>query len=173
MSDDYKIGISRTELDAIELRLIGVDHRPWRYDREWNVIVKASRKAAKKASVAALRNPDGSPYVGRKYKDGLEPGEKEQEPVFSTREILEQLSLFNPHRNATADMAVFVAEAPEDIEKLINAVKFLQLQLERARADRDEFKKEMLSLRVEQAATLQKLTEMRAAWKNIKKAMGD
>jgi hypothetical protein len=171
VSDDHKIGISRAELDAIELRLIGCDHRPWHHDPEWRIIAKGSKKATRKAYIGAMRQPDGRPYVGPKFADGPEAGEKEHEHVLSRRDLLEALTLFKQHDNSTNDMAAFVANAPDDVEALLNAVKFLQTSLEKARADRDEFKKEMLSLRIDNAAIQQKLTEMRSGWRNLKKLM--
>lgn len=185
-----ELGIARHRLDEIELRLLGADHRPWVLNRSEMrdengrfLICKGSRKAAKKAIGGSLVWM-GDRYEDREQKDyaatkdaiaGLDPLKNRPRDLATHVDpavLRKHLALFKLCDQATDDMAEFVAHAPEDMEELVNGVKFLQMRLEKAENEREDFKKEMLALRVDNAALQSKLAEMRNAWKAINKAFG-
>lgn len=170
------IGMAQHRLDAIELRLVGCDHRPWRFydsllDGNGKPLVgKGSKKvfdrAANRARVTANGEPVAKPFVVR--------GSEEQgvdDDYFDTGRVRSGVGLFQLVGDATNDMAEFVANAPQDVDDLLTEVKFLRMRLEKSTAEREEFRKEMLSLRVEAAALRDKLAEMRGAWKTLTKVM--
>lgn len=149
----HDLGISRTKLDAIELRLIGVDQRPWAFSPQWRAVCRDSRKARR----AAIQN------------SGIQHGENAGK--FDESVMRREMVLFSMENEATNDMGTFVANAPQDIEDLVAGVKFLQMRLEKAEQEREEFKKEMLRLRIETAELQQRHTEVRAAWRRLAEVM--
>ena len=155
MGTNYNdIGISRNRLDAIELRLLGADHRPWGFSREWKAVAKTSRKATRNAIQHGIVGPD-----------------KGEETMVDKRVLQRELVLFSLENDATNDMGEFVANSPQDIEDLIAGVKFLQLRLEKAEQEREEFRKEMLGLRIEATELQKRHTELRANWRRFLETM--
>ena len=122
--------MSQAEIDAIELRLIGADHRPWSLSQERDTngklfICKGSSKAIKRAMREAEM------FVGKRNI----PDKVMDDPIhdqnlvptgYSPRIMQRELCIFYLGLNATEDMANFVAYAPDDIEKLLNEVRWLR-----------------------------------------------
>lgn len=167
-----QIGMSQTQIDEIELRLTGVDHRPWAlnrslYDENGRALIcKGSRKAAKRAITTSALRDKGS--VDLAY-DGDVPENPADRVAFDPRLIVKSLALFKMCDEATEDMANFVAHAPDDVETLLNEVKFLRKRLRDAEIERDDFKKEMLALRVERAGVSDKLSDIRRVLRDFGK----
>lgn len=179
------IGISQTQLDEIELRLAGADHRPWIVDRQLfdeagrPLICKGSRKSRTKAEWKSIAWDDSSPENPRRSEsianaaamkgaDPLNSSTPGQPPnVIDHRTYIKALALFKLCDEATPDMADFVANAPNDIETLLNEVKFLRHRYREAEKERDEFKKEMLSLRVERSKLQENFSETRRVLRDL------
>lgn len=162
-----QIGVSQEILDAIELRLIGVDHRPWilrpelcdEYGKPY--ICKGSRKALVKATEASRTwTPNANEKERKDHDPRIRPTEMEPDAI-NMRQLVSGLALFRLCDQANNDMGQFVAHAPEDIEVLLNEVKSSRARLRRIEDEREEFRKELLSLRVEKASLQEKLTAMR------------
>lgn len=168
-----QIGVPQETLDAIELRLIGADHRPWMlatdvYDENGRpYIFKGARKAHRKAEWANLawsENDNGA--TARDLKRRIADVPIEKSPGNPPNSIdhagyLKSMALFRLCDQASNDMGEFVAHAPEDIEILLNEVKSLRARLRRIEDERETFRKEMLSLRVEKSTLQEKLNAMR------------
>lgn len=170
-----QIGVPQEVLDAIELRLIGADHRPWSLavdiqdENGKPYICKGSRKAHRKAEWANLawsENDNGAVAERLKHRTADVPVENlgnSRNPPNSIDPVgyLKSMALFRLCDQANNDMGEFVAHAPEDIEILLNEVKSMRARLRRTEDDRENFRKEMLSLRVEKSTLQEKLTAMR------------
>jgi hypothetical protein len=186
--------VSQTQIDEIELRLTGVDHRPWVLDRSLYdengraLICKGSKKSRNKAEWGSLawddHNAVGQDALSvdveraRNERDatlGLDPlsRPKQGRPpnVVDHRSYVKFLALFKLCDEATEDMAEFVAHAPQDVETLLNEVKFLRKRLRDAEIERDEFKKEILSLRIEKSGVADKLSDLRRTLREFGKAI--
>jgi len=165
--------MSQAALDAIELRLLGADHLPWGYQQSYRYVGKCSNKSLKKAIQHSSCDANGRQIFRSEAPNRHETrADDDRDGVrFDVSKVRAELELFRLAPDSTDEMGEFVAHAPADIEQLIGEVKFLRLQLGKARADRDEFKKEMLSLRIDSAALTQKLTEIRAGWRKIQEVM--
>lgn len=180
------IGITQTRLDEIELRLLGADHRPWAVSGEHfdengrPLIVKASKKAARKAEWASLAF-DGDKKPDLDMKSRIANHTATTGAVLplgapthvDARSYVRHLALFRLCDEASTDMGHFVAHAPQDIEDLLGEVKRLRARLRDAEQERDEFKKEMLSLRVEKSAVGDKLADVRKLLREFGKAVKD
>lgn len=178
-----QIGVPQETLDAIELRLIGADHRPWRLATDMldahgkPHICKGSRKAHRKAEWANLAWSKNDPIgklmnaqrvreldhnKGREIKMEKCGGISSDPPdIIDEAGYLRSVALFSLCDQANNDMGEFVAHAPEDIEILLNEVKSMRARLRRIEDEREDFRKEMLSLRVEKTTLQEKLTTMR------------
>lgn len=159
-----QLGMSQAELDQIELRLVGCDHRPWRMSSETardtngrRFVSKGSGKAIKKV-IREARMFTGKPDP-ELLRGGVDPNDTPS--GWDANKFVTTMALFTLTPNSTEDMANFVAHAPEDMEKLLNEVKWLRKRYRDCEVGRDEFKKEALSARVEKAKLQEKLTEMR------------
>lgn len=156
-----QIGMSQTAIDEIELRLLGADHRPWVLDRNFYdingrpLICKGSNKAHRKAEWASLAWDKGD-----SKHQGL-AGEGKGPDAVDRASYIKQVALFQLCDASSEDMGQFVANAPADIEALLAEVKRLRARYRDTEQERDEFKKEMLALRVEKASLQEKLTETR------------
>lgn len=159
-----QIGVAQEVLDAIELRLIGADFRPWALRKELcdeygqPYICKASRKASIKAfetNKVWTHGPKNK--VPKDQDDRIQPDMEEPDAV-DRAGFVRSLALFRLCSNASHDMGEFVAHAPEDIETLLNEVKGLRARLRRVENEREEFRKDLLSARVEKASLQEKLT---------------
>lgn len=138
-----QIGVSQEVLDAIELRLIGADHRPWML-------------------APKLRDENGQPYIVRATGKAFKEAQADHWITHARGTwLIGDIALFKLCNQATSDMGEFVARAPEDIETLLNEVKSLRARLRRVEDDRENFRKEMLSLRVEKSTLQEKLTSIR------------
>ena len=166
-------GIPQQRLDQIQLRLIGVDHRPWRLspeealdDEDRRTVMKGSKRAAKKAErkgfIAAANR-------GEVYDDGKEG------PTTDTVDldaVLSHLVLFKRTQEATDDMLDFVAHAPEDVDDLLKEVFCLRELTSKLKVERDSAVKEMLASRIEACEAEKKIASMRRAWRELCKEMG-
>ena len=165
------IGITKERLEQIELRLIGADHRPWTLNRRMHdengraLICKGSRKAARKALNGALSWSDDMPLNDDDLNQGISHTHGKQANAVDPRLMVQHLALFKMCSEATEDMAEFVANAPQDVEDLLEEVKRLRAKLREVEVDRDEMKKEMLSARVERTAVAEKLSDLRRVMK--------
>lgn len=176
MSNPHQIGMPAARLDEIELRLLGADFRPWGFaDATIGAggphIVKASQKAVNRAFQKSAVDKKGN-HIGGMVMTSGEFDPTRNEPLINTHELVKIVGIFKLVGDATADMGRFVAHAPRDIEDLLNEVKMLRKRLRDAEMERDEFKKEMLSLRVEKTTINEKLTEQRRAWRAFQEAIG-
>lgn len=164
-----QIGMSQTQLDEIELRLAGADHRPWAVSRTWfdeagrPLICKGSRSAAKKAINASATWSDSAPAT----RDPETGRATDAANVVSRQSMAKHLALFKLCEEATVDMAEFVSHAPNDIETLLNEVKFLRHRYRECEKERDEIKKEMLALRVERSKLQENFSETRRVLRDL------
>lgn len=152
-----QIGMSQTQLDEIELRLVGLDHRPWVLDR-------------------SIRDENGRALVCKASKRTRESVRYRQDLSVATasetqRLPVAQLALFKLCGDSTEDMGEFVAHAPEDMQLLLDEVKRLRKRGREAEVERDDLRKEALSLRVEKAALQEKLSGLRRLLRDLKREM--
>jgi hypothetical protein len=165
------IGVTKERLEQIELRLIGADHRPWVLNRRVHdengraLICKSSRSANRKAINASMKWEDGFGLHPDDAAQGVVPSIGPQPNAYDPRVLVQHLALFKMCSEATDDMAEFVANAPQDIEDLLEEVKRLRAKLRDVEKDRDDMKKEMLSAQVERTAVAEKLSDIRRAMK--------
>lgn len=178
-----QIGMSQTQLDEIELRLAGADHRPWIVDRQLfdeagrPLICKGSRKSRIKADWKSLAWDGNKPRGGVEEREiaaraaadkGVDPLKNGPPPnAIDERTYVKSLALFKLCDEATTDMADFVAHAPNDIETLLNEVKFLRHRYRECEKERDEIKKEMLALRVERSKLQENFSETRRVLRDL------
>ena len=171
------IGITRERLEQIELRLIGADHRPWVLNRRMHdengraLVCKGSRSASRKALNNSLSWRDDMPLSSDDEAQGVAHGHGKQPNAVDPRLIVQHLALFKMCSEATDDMAEFVANAPQDVEDLLEEVKRLRSKLRDVEKDRDDMKKDMLSAQVERTAVAEKLSDLRRAMKGFSAAL--
>jgi|KBSSwiStaDraftv2_1062776.scaffolds.fasta_scaffold311735_4 hypothetical protein len=178
-----EIGMSQARIDEIELRLLGADHRPWHLHRQFTdesgrpIICKGSSKSWKKALNASQVFAGGQAAKDEHkqlVKDGLADRDMPDTGApthFNTADLRRGIALFKICQEATDEMGEFVAHAPQDVEDLLREVKFLRDRYRTCEKERDEFKKEMLSSRVEKATLHEKLSSARRLWRDLNKAM--
>ena len=181
-TNSKELGLPRQRLDEIELRLLGADHRPWVLGvqesmRDANgkaLVMRYSNTATKKALNASLCTKNGIPTGGIYHNKETEDFRKlENEEHVNPRVYRSELGIFQLCGQATDEMGDFVAHAPQDVEDLLNEVKFLRLRLEKSETQREEMKKELLQLRLDHASISQKWTEARGSWNTFRKNIGD
>lgn len=166
-------GIPTERIDEMRMRLIGVDHRPWALSPLTNLdgegrrmVIKASRKALKKAIVAGSRSAEQitGNIITRETPD--------DEVVFDRAAIQRSLTLFHRTDQATDDMLDFVAHAPEDVEELIREVDTLKMMVQKLKEERDQAVNDLLGRRIAADRAEAKIVDMRRAWRTLCKEMG-
>lgn len=164
-------GLPLHRLEDIELRLAGVDHRPWVLsqpvavdDEGRRFVSKGSRKAMKKAIQAGARQAE--------LMTGKVRSETPSEEWMCDRKTLEMsIALFHRTGNATDDMMEFIAHAPEDVEDLLREAKVMRIEREKLRTERDEAVKELTSTKVQLSRAESKITDMKRAWRTLNQEM--
>lgn len=174
--------ISDHILEDMELRLIGVDHRPWAMsppasvdDEGRRMIMKGSQRASKKAFHAGVKA--GAEALGKHVDEGTYTQEDLAASGFGDGAVhgptmQKALALFHRTDHATDEMLEFIVHAPEDIEKLIREIRQLRIMATKAKEERDSAVQELQGSKIAASRAEAKIVDMRRAWRLLCKEMG-
>jgi hypothetical protein len=164
------LGISQAKLEAIELRLIGADKRPWavsgfnNLDQEGRRFIhKGGKKALIQAQRSAVRTGSGATYSDDPQGEPL---------AFPTdQDIDRKLILLHRTANATDDMLDFIVKAPDDVEVLLREVRRLQEQVTKLDAAKRTAVADLLKKTSEATRANEQLTDIKRAWRTLCRVM--
>jgi len=170
-------GIPDHRIDEIELRLAGVDHRPWKVshpseldDEGRRTVTKGSARAIKKANRIGLQvgaQTLEQSNVKTPGMDAAHPGR-----AFHPGSAMKAINLFHRTDNATDDMLDFIASAPEDVEELLREVKQLRIMATKYKEGRDAAVVELQGSKIAASRAEGKIVDMRRAWRTLVTEMG-